>query len=1689
MNKKIIFFICILFILFFSNKVLAESEISINNISIFDKSSTITVEEPTISNNSITSSIVFNKIDDYVIYDVELKNNQDKELFIDKIEDNNSNSNIEITYDYNNNGIKKNETRTIKIKIKYKNQLYNVDEIQINDLEIVVNFNSSDGSSYTLNINNPNTKDSIIKYIIVLFLSFTSLLLLIIKNKYKKIGICIIIVTTVFLLPITIFALSKIRLDLKYSNITIKGEFQYFDIHINNNNSTQDEQNIKYGTLVGTITKPSKNGYEFTNWTDENNNIISDSTPIIGEMNLSANYILKDYNINYDLDGGIQNTNNPNSYTIEDNITLEQPTKLGYRFVGWLEGNSTTPQLSVTINNNTGTLNYKAVWEELHSYMVKLKDSINGNPLASIENNVKTIKFVTLSPEEITAKGTPIANLTDTSKTGEQVYAWAVPNEQDSSLYDVTIGSTALQITLPLDSSWTFNPFRTNLTTVDFGTSVDTKTTVNLSALFNGCSKLTTIIGLNNLDTTSLRYMDWIFQNCSSLTSVDLSNFNTTNVTTMWGLFQGCSSLTSVNLSNFDTSKVTIMNQMFLGDTSLEELDLSSFDTAKVEDFRYMFQNDSNLKSLKLDNFSFASITDRENAELIFSNLPDDAIVNVNSCNIVTWIENNLSKDRDYPIKWKNENFTTVSGDSCTSMINTSYMINLGISPISSIEANVKSIKFRTMAQNFIDEQIEIAENANLWHAELTDTTKTGEPVYAWAEQDDVNPALYNVTIATQASKLYFPEDSGYMFRNLRYNLEYILFNDLVDTSLVTSMAGMFSECTKLYSLTGINNFDTSNVTDFSYMFNRTYLSELDLSNFDTAKGTNFSSMFNTAKITTLITGNKFKTSNAIYMVGMFNGADFSNTFFTTFDTSKVIDMSYMFNGAKFTTIDLTNFNTQNVENMALMLSNTTATNLIVSNLNTIKVTNMTDMFYGAQAQIDLDLSNYQTPALTEMEGMFAISKFTSINISNFDTSHVQSMRDLFYYSSATSIIGLDSLNTSSLITMEAMLDSTHVSTIDISNYNITNVTNMKKLFNDSGATTVKLPNINFASLNNYDNIFTNLSSNTRVITPNCTLADYILDELSLNNKPHGWSYNNVNTSTNSCVLPVQNIQTINIYSDDLLNLSDKQQNAETTIKINDGDKQLYAKMKLQGTSSLSYPKKNYTITFYEDDLYTKKLNIDVNKGWGSQNKYCLKANWIDSTQARNIVSARLAAEMQDKYGLFTDTPNNGLIDGFFVELYVNDEYLGLYTMNIPKDAWMFNMDKNNPNHIVLVGEDPLQNSATTFERLAESENDWEIEVGPNSTPEEVDATLNKLNRLIGFVKDSTNAEFKAHIEEYMNLDALMNYYCFMALSNAVDNMNKNMLLVTYDGLIWYPSLYDLDTTWGIWFSGEGLYSETNRVVDYGGGSSLLFKKLVECFPEELQERYIELRSTVLSNENILAKFNEFLSTATQEQWDREHTKWTTIPGMSYDINQITQHVTDRGKYMDSVMTQLYIEPQTYSNPDIIYDLETPYIGEKYKFKNTGVNLYKENESDQVYTVVVKYKTDTTNITGEYKQRTIFSNKSSNDNNGIIVRNSFDGDDVYLTFWSGNNQYEALWKGPQDYVTLVVTINQNKYTYYTKDLTDIRTITSSTIVPVNNNLLLGALDPEHEYFEGEIKNFTIYNRVFTDDEILAILNG
>ena len=77
--------------------------------------------------------------------------------------------------------------------------------------------------------------------------------------------------------------------------------------------------------------------------------------------------------------------------------------------------------------------------------------------------------------------------------------------------------------------------------------------------LFNACSSLTSI-DLSIFKTSSVDDFSYVFSGCSSLTSLDESHFETSNVNNMRFLFNGCSKVPVIDVSNFDTSLVTFMS-------------------------------------------------------------------------------------------------------------------------------------------------------------------------------------------------------------------------------------------------------------------------------------------------------------------------------------------------------------------------------------------------------------------------------------------------------------------------------------------------------------------------------------------------------------------------------------------------------------------------------------------------------------------------------------------------------------------------------------------------------------------------------------------------------------------------------------------------------------------------------------------------------------------------------------------------------------------------------------------------------------------------------------------------------------------------------------------------------------------------------------------------------------------------
>lgn len=345
---------------------------------------------------------------------------------------------------------------------------------------------------------------------------------------------------------------------------------------------------------------------------------------------------------------------------------------------------------------------------------------------------------------------------------------------------------------------------------------------------------------------------------------------------------------------------------------------------------------------------------------------------------------------------------------------------------------------------------------------------------------------------------------------------------------------------------------------------------------------------------------------------------------------------------------------------------------------------------------------------------------------------------------------------------------------------------------------------------------------------------------------------------------------------------------------------------KWQGTSSISYPKKNFTV----------KLDNKHGVGWGKQKKYCLKANYIDHSHARNIVSARLwsqvvssRADYAEMPELLQASPNNGAIDGFPIRVYLNEVYQGLYTMNIPKGSWQFKMDDENENHCILCGENY---ASGCFRSLALVNNtDWSDELH-DVVPESV---VTRWNEIISFVMDSTDEEFKNNITNYIDLQSLIDYYIFAYVSTGLDSMGKNQIYYTYDGQKYYASMYDMDSTWGMYYNGQRFVSDTYRMQeDYetrvnGRQGNLLYYRLEELFRDEIEARYTELRNDVLSFRNILAEFEKFMSAITTEQYSDDTTIYSGIPSSTTNnIKQIRSYIPKRLSYVDSMIYKVNVD-------------------------------------------------------------------------------------------------------------------------------------------------------------------------------------
>ena len=497
---------------------------------------------------------------------------------------------------------------------------------------------------------------------------------------------------------------------------------------------------------------------------------------------------------------------------------------------------------------------------------------------------------------------------------------------------------------------------------------------------FNNFEKLTTIEGIEYLNTEKVTNMRCMFSGCSSLASLNLTSFNTAEVTDMSFMFYECYALASLDVSKFNTAKVTGMREMFHYCYALTSLDLTSFNTANVTDMYRMFNECSALTTI------YAS-------EKFVTGKVDDSLKMFYQCDkLVGAIKYDGNKVDHTYANYKTGYFTPEGG----------------FHAYAEFDEGTGTLTFRRgLSKPAGAYDLNVGINDPGW----------------LAQNKKIKTVVFDASFACAS-----PTSCRYWFC-VCPNLTTIEGIEYLNTEKVTNMNSMFDRCSALTSL-DLTSFNTANVTDMSYMFyNCPALTTIYASNkFITSLVTKSVDMFSGCKnLKGAIEYDGNNTNNkdyANYETGYFS-PEGGFPGYAVFDegtgtlTFKWSNSTSIPAGAYDLNVGQSNpkwyDKREKIKKVVFDASFANARptscyywfraclNLTtiegIEYLNTEKVTNMKSMFYSCSGLTSLDLSNFNTAKVKNMDYMFnSSSALTTIFVSDkFVMNKVTDSRAMFY--------------------------------------------------------------------------------------------------------------------------------------------------------------------------------------------------------------------------------------------------------------------------------------------------------------------------------------------------------------------------------------------------------------------------------------------------------------------------------------------------------------------------------------------------------------------------------------------------------------------------------------------------------------------------------------------------------------------
>ena len=400
------------------------------------------------------------------------------------------------------------------------------------------------------------------------------------------------------------------------------------------------------------------------------------------------------------------------------------------------------------------------------------------------------------------------------------------------------------------------------------------------------------------------------------------------------------------------------------------------------------------------------------------------------------------------------------------------------------------------------------------------------------------------------------------------------------------------------------------------------------------------------------------------------------------------------------------------------------------------------------------------------------------------------------------------------------------------------------------------------------------------------------------------------------------------IFNTDAANVTDKWITAPFTYDDGIRELQGYAQISIQGDSSRGYPKKNYKIKLFSDSDCKQKMKIKMKANWASLANFNLKANWIDATQSRNLVGAKLMADatavtpfQDDKVAEnLSKSQAYGQMEGFPIEVWFGTDYHGLYSCNTKKADSSFGMDKDTKGTAVISVLDNVNNPSSQTLRIPTAKLDnvaYADELHDTPDPD----LVTNWSAWLDFVNNSSDTDFNAKLSNYIDINSAINLYLFGVMSREYDYESKSVLYLTWDnGKTYYLVAYDLDSNWGQnvfgamegnpqddkWgFSTETASHKDGSFVD-NAGMNKLFERMFQLFKPEIKQQYQYLRKTVWRNDQIIRSYKDYLEKIPEALLEKDEAKWPQIPSVKdNNFEQLHQIITQRCNQMDNWIEQL----------------------------------------------------------------------------------------------------------------------------------------------------------------------------------------